>query len=230
MNLIAPTPARQGGYALITVIIFLVLLSIIALSTLKNSGLEARMGANGALHAQAFESSEMSRHLIDTLIDANVTARGWPASIGGSVANGDFDCGAASLLIIAAASNNCTSDKTANAIGYSIVNASSAPQNWFNGNTETSFNPNSLDTDANYKQALDSTHTVTGAVSVYKLYTTLAAGAGSQQAAGYLGLGRSAAAGGGYIFFYINSHGLDFTASPQASADTSAIFRDLIRN
>ena len=172
---------QQQGYALITSILFLVLLTIVALSTLKSSGLEARMGANSALHAQAFESSESTRYIMDNMVDESLFNRGWPVAIGGTVANTEFDPTITTML-------NACGSATTSTPGVCITKVSSVPRNWFSGNSEcggstpcASF-PNNLDLDATYTQLIDSHgNTLTGNVYVYKLNTTLAAGEGTQQ-------------------------------------------------
>ena len=245
--------SKQGGYVLITVIIFLVLLTLVAVAALKNSGLEARMGSNASLHAQSFESSETSRSLVDSvsLVDANVFYRGWPNStaIGGTVPLADYDPTVASLL---AAAKTCPlSPTSSNGFTLCLNPATKAPRNWYDHNSECgeatplspcpAFAQNSLDQDATFTQSFSpSTNSSaptlyeTGIVSVYKMSTTLSAGAGSAQISGYLGLGRSAAAGGGLLYFYINARGHNInssaTSTAQAGVDTSAIYRDVIRN
>ena len=235
-----PNARRRGqrGFALITAILFLVLLTLIAISAFKTSGLEAKMGANNALHAQAFESSEIVRHSVESLVDANVFARGWPTTIGGTVAPAQF--GTTTLLTNKI---NCSSASPSSysTYGFSICTDSGAPRNWYDSNSECTssgtcaFTPGQLDTDALYAQSVSTTPNdgsadkVNGLVNVYKLNTSLATGAGVQQAAGYMGLGRAAAAGGGLIYFYINGHGMDYR-SRQAPVDTSALFREVIKN
>lgn len=233
------TRGKQGGYALVTSIIFLVILTIVAVAALKSSGLEARMGANTAFHTQALEGSELVRHTVDTLIDANVFNRGWPSSkAGGQVADNQFDCDSLSLIMGPNASP-CGSGTTT--VGYTIKTdpIRGGLRTWFdNNNGNTGFNPNSLHIDATYTQVIDSKRTINGGLSVYKLYAGLVPGSGSQMDAGYLGLGRSAAAGGGRIFFYVNGDACDYGSSTdcstshgaQSSVDTSAVYRELIRN
>jgi Tfp pilus assembly protein PilX len=246
-------PSTQNGYVLITVIMFMVLLTLVALAALKNSGLEARMGGNANLHAQSFESSETARSLADSisLIDANVFYRGWPNStaIGGTIPVADYDAGVVGMI---AASKACPLNPTSsNGFTLCLNPATKAPRNWYDHNSEcgeaTPLSPcpvfvqNNLDQDATYTQSFNPSTSSsapslyqTGIVSVYKMTTTLATGAGSAQSSGYLGLGRSAAAGGGLLYFHINARGHDTgssaTSTPQAGVDTSAIYRDVIRN
>jgi Tfp pilus assembly protein PilX len=242
----------QRGYALITTILFLVMLTVVALAVLKSSGLEARMSNNTAYHTQSLESSETSRRTVDALIDANVFYRGWPNSsgIGGAIPAADFDP-TVTALILSAAACPLSPSYSGTTAGYNLCyfGGTSAPRNWFDHNSECGeatvitpcplFNPESVNEDATFTQPFTYgsgssgsgvTKYETSVVGVYKLAVTLAAGAGSQQAAGYLGLGRAAAAGGGNIYFYINGHGRDYSGTPQASVDSSAVFRDTIRD
>ncbi|MDR3419096.1 MAG: PilX N-terminal domain-containing pilus assembly protein [Nevskia sp.] len=230
----------QGGYALVTAILFLVLLTLVALTTVKNSGLEAKMGTNSALHTEAFESSEAGRHTIDTLIDAHVYTRGWPkTAAGGTVDDSQFDNYTKALIAGAAA---CPTTSTSP--GYTLCedSGSNTPRNWYNGNSECNYGattpcnkfPGNLDQDASYVSSFtpggsSSTLNLTATVSVYRVFITLAAGEGAQMAAGYQGLGRAAAAGGSNLYFLINGHGKDYS-NYQEAADTSALYREVIKN
>ena len=225
-----------SGYALVTALIFLVLLTLIALAAIKNTGLEAKMSGNNIMRTQAFESSELSRTLLDyTMLDANTFNRGWPDSIGGSVPKNQFD---SVFLALLASSSSCSD-------GFCISKSGTQPIDWWNANTECPsaacvFKPNSLDQDATYQQSITDAGsastgntpktTVPAELAVFKLYTALGSGAGVQMSSGYLGLGRGAAAGGSNLFYYVNSIGHETSTTPQASAQTAALFRDVVRN
>ena len=237
-------------YALVTSILFLVMLTLVALATLKGSGLEARMSSNNAYHTQSLESSETGRRTIDALIDANLYYRGWPNTTGinGTVAVADFDPTVTALIAGSAACPLAPSYSTSS-VGYTLCwfGGTKVPRNWYDHNSECGeasaitpcplFSPNALNQDAAYTQSFNPSASTssptlyeTSTVAVYKLAVTLAAGAGTQQVSGYLGLGRAAAAGGSNIFYYVNGHGRDFSTTPQASLDSSSVFRDTIRN
>lgn len=249
-----PNVRRQRGYVLITSIIFMVLLTMVALVALKNSGMEARMGANNALHTQAFEASEASRRLVNILVDTNVFNRGWPATAaGGSVNDSEFD--SVSLGLLTAPHTSCGTSTAPTTYGVCLYPLGGTPIDWYFQNTECSGAfpcskfPGNLDVDAQYKVPLTfgsssggsssggsssssggTTPMISGSIAVYKLNAALAPGSGAQMNAGYLGAGHGTASNGSYLYFFINGHGVDQGATPQAGADTSTIFRDVIRD
>lgn len=224
----------SGGYALVTALIFLVLLTLVALAAIRGSGLEAKMSANNAARTEAFESSELPRAAVTNLIDALCYADGWPSAIGG----------------------DATTFTGAIPTGLGIVNDSGGkPRYWCNENWGTEFEPDKLakcgTTDslftegcaANFRLNYPSGSVPPASASigdvvlnadlaVHRLYVTGAPGAGQAQVYGYAPPGISAAGGGGNIFFYINSHGTQNDASGAAKAgyNTSTAFRYVIRN
>ncbi len=243
MNQTFRRPGPMRGYALMTALIFLVLLTLVALAAIKGSGLEAKMSSNNTMRTQAFESSELSRTLVEQLIDANTFNRGWPNSIGGDLPNNQFDT---SLLALLATTSGCTD-------GFCISRdkvATTKPVQWYNGNSESWFSanssgclatgcvfkPNSLDTDATYRRNVATaggsvTIPLAAEVAVFKLYNTPAVGAGLAMDAGYLQRGRSSANGGSLIYYYVSSRGHESAATtPEASAQTAALFREVPRN
>lgn len=240
-----PNLPRQRGYVLITSIIFLVLLTLVALVALKNSGLEARMGANNALHTQAFEASEGSRRLVNILVDTNVFNRGWPATAAGGLIN-DSEFDSVSLSLLTKPYTSCGTSTTPTSYGTCLYPLAGTPSNWYFQNSECSGAfpcskfPNGLDTDAQYKVPLTTSSSssssggsspmVTGTMAIFKLNAAIAPGSGAQMNAGYLGAGHGTASNGSYLYFFINSHGLDQGTTAQAGVDTSTIYRDVIRN
>lgn len=84
---------KARGFALITALIFLVVLTLVAVIAMKGSGLELRMSSNNAQHAEAFESSEAPRRIASRLLQVlgDNLANGWPASIGGNTPNDLFN-------------------------------------------------------------------------------------------------------------------------------------------
>lgn len=54
-------PPTQRGYALVTAIVFLVLLTVVALSAIRGTGLEVKSTANSTLRTEAFAASEIAR-------------------------------------------------------------------------------------------------------------------------------------------------------------------------
>lgn len=198
------------GFALITAIIFLVLLTLIALAAIRGSGLEVKSSANNTLRATAFESSESTRALISALIDPLCYAGGWPASIRGVVDDADFAYPIPAGLTIAGNNSGATT-----------------PDNWCL-ETETAFSPNPSTVDARYTREISGTR-INGAASVQRLYIAGAVGAGQAQGAGYSPPGIAVAGGGGNIYFHVQSRGNERADAPEASYNTSAVYRYVIR-
>lgn len=205
---------HSRGYALVTAIVFLVLLTLVALAAIRGTGLEVKSGSNSALRAEAFEASETARIQVGSLIDRLCRNGGWPASIGGQVPNAEFTA--------------------ALPIGIRIENRDGAngPDNWcIEPDSEAVFDPRTMDTDAGYSRDLRSTLGVqiNGEVAVRRLYTSTASGAGQAQGTGYAGTGIGVAGGGGQTFFYVRSRGTERGDGAEASTDTAAVYRYVIR-
>jgi hypothetical protein len=131
----------RQGYALITGLVFLTVLTTIGIFTLKNTALEIMMSANNNKGVQAFEASETTRVLTSQLIDAHLSNRGWPKSLGGSIENGRFGHEIPAGLIL------------------SKVGSEQSPRNWYDGSLQTSPGFNSLDfseVDARYSRNISS--------------------------------------------------------------------------
>lgn len=204
----------SAGYALVTAIVFLVLLTLIALAAIRGTGVEVKSGANGALRAEAFEAAEVSRTLVGALIERLCRNGGWPVSIGGQVPNAEFTA--------------------ALPVGIAIVNRDGlgGPDNWcIEPDSEASFDPGAMDTDAAYTRDLRGTLGVqiNGEIAVRRLNTTAVSGAGQAQASGYAGAGVGVAGGGGQTFFYVRSRGAERGDSAEASSSTAAVYRYVIR-
>jgi len=249
MNRTCDDVRRASGFALVTALIFLVLLTLVTLAAVRNSGLEARMSGNNATRTEAFESSELARTQVGTLIDANVFSRGWPSSYCSgcsgttSVPDALFDPDATKLF-----SSSCGSGQNGFCLKSVPANAciSAGVSNPALGNSEQAkdatgkcadvFNPTALDIDMTYSRSLTAgTGTTTlqpqAQLSIFKLYVSMASGSGTAMVAGYEGLGRAAAAGGGQLYFYTQAQGEDFGgAAATANYLTAAVFRDIIRN
>lgn len=216
---------KQSGYALITAIIFLVVLTLVALTSLRSSGLELRMGSNFALRTESFESSDSPRLIAGRLLDLHTFNRGWPVSLGGQVPNGEFDFTVPTGFALPATVTD-----------WYINNADEA------ANCETPFlsaggTPCALLTDASYNRnvaaAGQSPYVVRSEFSIFKVRVDLNPGAGTAMLAGYEGTGKSVASSGGRIFYYVQSTGRDgaaLAADTESQSRTGAMFRHVIRN
>ena len=78
-----PLPASQRGAVLITSLIFLVMLTVVAVVATQSTVLETRMSTNAIVKARAVESSEALRTLSHELIATSCYNHGWPDSITG---------------------------------------------------------------------------------------------------------------------------------------------------
>lgn len=205
------------GYALITSLIFLTILTTIGIFTLRNTALEIMMSANNNKSAQAFEAAEASRIIVSQLIDAHVYNRGWPKSLGGTIENDRFNNAIPEGLTL-----------TRNGNGPS-------PRNWYEDapQTSSSFKPLDLSqVDARYSRNISNKDVIgfmlQGSTAVSVLRTDIQTGANIAMSSGYEGLGKGSASGGGNIFFYVAAQGQD--PSAQATRYTAAVYRYTIRN
>jgi Tfp pilus assembly protein PilX len=90
-GIVVPSSRYQRGVALFVGLVFLVMLSLVALMVMKDTLLEMRMTTATARHEQAFEASERMRVIPEAILADHVFNRGWPVSWGGSVPDGKFD-------------------------------------------------------------------------------------------------------------------------------------------
>jgi len=220
----APYPDIRG-YALVTAMIFLVVLTFVALAAIRSTGLEMKMVANSVGRTEAFEASETPRTILGPLLDAHVFARGWPASAGGDVENDLFNYAIPPEI--------------------GLTSSGSAPNAWYSSNSEVDddasyvFDPTKpiggaggLQEDATYRRNAAAAGTpaywLTANLAVYKLRADIASGSGAAMVSGYEGIGKAAAAAGGNVFFYIQSEGRDSGA--EARVVTGAVYRHVITN
>jgi hypothetical protein len=73
----------QRGAALLVGLIFLVVLSLVAVLAMKGTLMEMRMINNVSAHEQAFEFSETVRMTVVKLFNENATSSGWPITLMG---------------------------------------------------------------------------------------------------------------------------------------------------
>lgn len=215
---------KAKGYAMLTALIFLIVLTLVALTAMRVSGLELRMSSNNALRTESFEASESPRLILSNIIDVHAFNRGWPSSAGGDISNGEFG--------------------EPFPTGLSLTDV----KDWYVGNNDesgnclTAFQSSSgtvcvLRSDASYSRDVAATgqtpFPVRSDLAVFKVRVDLVSGSGTAMLAGYDGTGRSAASSGGRIFFYGRSTGRDATpdlANSEAVTETGAMFRHVIRN
>ena len=206
-----PAARMQRGYALVTAIVFLVLLTLVALAAIRGTGLEVKSTANNTLRAEVFAASEITRTLVGRQIDALCANAGRD----GLTADDDPDAVRAVRAVpglrLLDGGDWCLEDSAA------FVAA-----------------PFARPADARYDRSLPpAAH---GSAWVQRLYRSATPGSGQAQAAGYGGAGVGTANGGGEIYFHIYSRGSDRPdgddaagASSDASYGTAAVYRYVIR-
>lgn len=201
----------ERGYALVTAIVFLVLLTIVALAAIRGTGLEVKSTANSTLRAEAFSASETARTLVGRQIDAlcaNAGLDGLVTETEGDDADAPAAIAAVPGLTVNDGGNWCIET----AVAFAPNPAASAP-------------------DAIYVRSTPPV--ANGAVWVQRLYRSAAPGEGQAQAAGYGGTGIGTAGGGGHVYFHVYSLGTDkpFTSGtiPEAGYNTASVYRYVIR-
>ncbi|MGE7138321.1 pilus assembly PilX family protein [Luteibacter sp. NPDC031894] len=218
----------QRGIALFIGLIFLLVLSIVAVMAMKGTLVEMRMVTNSARHESAFEASEALRSVPINLFDEHVFARGWPSSFNGDVPDSEFDYSStlpADLLakVKTALQPDC-SGKTSLFYGTLQPACGDLPK-------ETPYDASTWHPDmviAICDTSSESCSADVGAkVAVIPDGTVMKEGAGGAQAAGYRGLGVGAAAGGAEMYFEVKSVA---EAPGNGAAITHTQYQQTIRN
>lgn len=200
---------QQAGVVLITSLIFLMVLTLIALVANQSTVMETRMGTNAVVKKRAVESSEALRTGTDDLLDAHLFHRGWPTVFGGGLGNGLFN------IPSGISTNNINNWGQGNSTGENLFNAST----WVN-DISLRIDGNS---DGDYADDIDQQ----ADLYVYKTVVVNASGSATAMVAGYEGLGKSSASGGARIYFDLRSVG---ASAGNASGTTGSNYRYVIRN
>lgn len=228
-----PGVTLQRGIALFVGMVFLVILSLVAVVAMRGTLLEMRMVNNVAAHERAFEVSESLRAIPLALFDDHTFNRGWPATeMGGSVPDTDFgtfpQCGSKAV-----GSNGISCDvlddvtiRPATAGGllnlYEVQFTSDEkpydPATWMKNQPDVTI--------AVCDGSGGCSNGGSAKIWIRPDGTALATGAGAAQAAGYRGQGNAAASGGSSMFFEVLSQG---TAN-SAQAVTLSQYRQRISN
>lgn len=139
MNNLRTSRRLAHGFVLITAMIFLLVLTLVAVIAVRSSGLELRMSANDVMHTEAFEASESPRLVIGRLIDrlGFYAETGWPVAIGGLTPDAVFAYTIPTRIDIL--------DSTGTSTG--------APLNWFTDITEGDFGYTDFQSRASYDVA-----------------------------------------------------------------------------
>jgi len=203
--------AQQTGVVLVTAMIFLVVLTLVAVTSIKGSGLELRMSANNAMHVESMEVSEGPRQMVSRLVEVlgfSQDIGGWPVSIGGDTPD----------LLFAYTIPS----------GMTILDGNDAdtkPDNWFDYDplnfSYTGFTARATYS-ANAAASGTSSYTVGAQIAVQPMRDAPKIGCAQAMAQGFEGLGNSAKNCQDF-YLYITSRGQDPTG--QASYETSAVYR-----
>lgn len=239
-------PARQRGLALFVGLVFLVVLSLVAVIAMQSTFLEMRMVTNVARQTEAFQMSESGRSVLtaptqESLFSQSLRNGGWPdaGGWGGDVPATDFsDIGNCQALTGWTTSSGPGSCSLITNFRDALLAAQGSPPKLLYGaldlagadglTPEDPTNPSNWAVDA--KVSLTDPQSpsdfITAALSVVPDGGGLIAGAGSAQAAGYRGLGVAAAAGGAARYFQIQSVG---TAPANGRAVTIAQYEAVVQ-
>jgi PilX N-terminal len=220
------TRSRQRGIALFVGLVFLVMLSLVAVIAMRGTLMEMRLVTNVARHEQAFETSETLRAVPVSVFDEHVFQRGWPEQLGGTLPNDDFDFKLANKMLTSfkdGLQKNCAGDVDLFYGNLEPTCGSLAAENRYDTST---WHPDVVLSMCDVTSSSCS-RDVSATVSIVPDGTVLAEGSGGAQAAGYRGIGGGAAAGGGSMYFEVMSVGI---VPGDGRAVTMAQYRQSIRN
>ena len=222
----------QRGVALFVGLVFLVVLSLVAMVAMRGTLMEMHMVNSVAAHERAFEVSESLRGIPVALFEEHTFNRGWPmAAMGGTVADASYggfpQCGSKPVgsngvsCNVLKATTIRPDDVTGLVNFYDIAFKDGEkpydPSTWMGSTADVSIDVCSSGNCTSGGQAR---------IWIRPDGTALSEGSGAAQAAGYRGEGNSAASGGGAMFFQILSEG----RADSARAVTLSQYRQRISN
>lgn len=191
----------QKGAVLITALMFLTVLTLVAVVSMQSTSLDYKMSTNSVMRDRAFYFSENGRKAMGSILDDHLFERGWTGNI--TMPTG--------LTIVDTSKD--------------MYNGNEAGEDLNNAATLTVDATHQLDGngDGDFTDGEDSN----SEVIVYKTQTSWASGAGTAMLSGYEGLGKAAAAGGVHVFFEIRSRGESVAG---AQATTATEYRAILKN
>ena len=80
-----PSRARQQGVALIVALILLMVLTMVAVVSMRTTTLDLKMATNQTQRTRVFQISEAARARIHQVLESHTFHRGWPVAVGGSL-------------------------------------------------------------------------------------------------------------------------------------------------
>lgn len=223
---------RQRGVALFVGLVFLVVLSVVAVVAMRGTLMEMQMVTNVAAHERAFEVSESLRGIPLALFDDHTFNRGWPTNeMDGTVPDTSFgtfpQCDSKPIGTSGVSCDVLQDTTVRKTAAGDLLNLYEAQ--FVTG--EKSYDPatwmkNDPDVTVAVCDSGDCTSGGKARIWIRPDGSALAEGSGASQAAGYRGEGNSAASGGGSMFFEVLSEG----TSGGARAVTLSQYRQSIRN
>jgi hypothetical protein len=208
---------RYPGYALATALLFLGVLTIVAVTALRMTTVDVRMTHNNALRQRALANSESGRTVILQPLEEHIFNRGWPKSKGGSVEDANFSAAFPTGFYV---SNRDGNDQ---------------PNNLYeaNANTEDPYSRDGLDKDLGYQFDGDGNGNccndpvdITSDIAVYRTRVIQSPGSAIAGSSGYLGVGYGLANNGAALYLELRSLG----QAALGKATTTSEYRHIIRN
>lgn len=208
-SLRSPLLHKQRGVVLFTALMFMVVLTLIALVASQSTVLESRMSNNTIVKSRAGESSEALRMGAHDMFDAHLYNRGWPIDSGGALDNELFF------------------------VPPGITLSNTGDWGVENDNTEDFFDATSwtMDMTLQVDGNADGDHIddvdQNAELNVFKTVTTNATGSATAMVSGYEGLGKASASGGALNFYELRSVG---KSAGSSATITGSNFRYVVRN
>ena len=184
-----PFMHKQHGYVLILSLVFLTVLTLIAVISTQNSSFEYQMSTNMVFKERAFQSSEAARKTVGTVVEEYMFNTGWP---GVNLPNGIGGVNTANALDENGAGENLLVDSTLTTdMNYRI-----------DGNA-----------DADYTDGGD----INAEISAYKTQQGIAPGSSAAMLSAASGAGKGAASAV-RVYFEIRSRGLTLSGAKSNTA------------
>ncbi|TBR39755.1 MULTISPECIES: PilX N-terminal domain-containing pilus assembly protein [Dyella] len=229
---IFPHRSAQQGIALFVGLVFLVVLSLVAVVAMRGTLLELRMVNNVAAHERAFEVSESLRGIPVAMFDDHTFNRGWPTALmGGNVADTGFGtfphCSGTKAVGSKGLSCDMLDGTTVRSDDSGLVNLYEiAFKDGEHPYDPATWTTSTEDLTVEVCNSGECTSGGKAQIWIRPDGSALSAGNGAAQAAGYRGEGSGSATGGGSMYFQILSRG----SANGMTATTLAQYRQRISN
>lgn len=237
--------AKQRGIALFVGLVFLVVLSLVAVIAMQSTFLEMRMVTNVARQTEAFQMSESTRAVLTgppatSLFAQSLSWGGWPSSWGGDVPDANFAAIGSCPAPWTDITDYPSCKQIFNFMTALIKGPDGTPKTLYGSfdvpgaggaSTETTANPSTWVTDATLTMKDPNGipgNFIAASISVVPDGGGVNTGAGAAQAGGYRGLGVGSAAGGASRYFQIRSVGLSPSDGSNGRAVTIAQFQAVV--